>query len=911
MRQRHFLWAACTAGYVQCVTATEPTEPLETIIVTGSLIPQLQTETITPVTVITAEDIKARGFSSVADALQQSSFATGSVQGDQFTNGFTPGAQTLSMFGLDPGYVKYLIDGRPMSDYPALYNASSMITNLSGIPTELVDHIDILPGGQSSLYGSDAIAGVVNVVMKKQLTAPVADVRYEFYGDGGGETERIALAGSFRVGDVNLLAGVQYENSNPIWGYQRDLTAQYFTAGSTPQTAERDYLVYGLNGIATGDYYFLDPSNCAHVTGQFGGSIRKYSRPEHGLYCGTTRSGYYSLKHGGDSVQVYLHGTADVGNRSQLYADVLWNHEVTTFNNGTQGWGTGSKYGYYYDPNLGDLMNLQHLFSPEETGGMYAIMSDVTTNAYRATLGGQGPVGSAGWTYDMDGTHTEERLSQRPHDLLAAAVENFFAPILGPSLGLDPILGYYPIFTPNYAAFYTPVTPAQYASFSGNVHSRSTTSDNLFRAQLTNASLFHMAGGPAGMALAVEGGDQDWETLPKPGYFDGQFYNFVAVTGSGHRTRYAVTTEFRLPVIEKVTLTASGRYDLYRVAGSNVDKATYNLGIEFRPRESLLLRGRYGTAFKAPTLADEFQGKSGYGGNVTDYYQCTLGGYTGINLGNCPYYLTFYLGSTAGNPKLKPITANVANIGVVWAPVAHLSFTIDYLHWAISNETNVQSADTVMQTESRCRLGTVDINSPTCKAALSQVTRDAFGQLVSVYTPKINVSNETVNAFVVAADATMDLGQAGRLAIDASWNDMDKHTYQQYPSDPTIDLLRDPTQSTEFKSKGNVSVTWSKVDWGSTIYVARYGRTPNNLASIYGYGTTGAGVLSEWTVCNFTARYQPSPTMVLSLAVNNAFNVMPPADGSYPGTTNFPFNDGNYNVYGRSYYLELNYQLDK
>jgi hypothetical protein len=57
----------------------------------------------------------------VAEALQQSVFATDSVEGPQFTDGFTPGAQTLSLFGLDPGFVKYLIDGRPMSDYPALY----------------------------------------------------------------------------------------------------------------------------------------------------------------------------------------------------------------------------------------------------------------------------------------------------------------------------------------------------------------------------------------------------------------------------------------------------------------------------------------------------------------------------------------------------------------------------------------------------------------------------------------------------------------------------------------------------------------------------------------------------------------------------------------------------------------------
>ena len=74
------------------------------------------------------EDLSIKGFATVADALQHSSFSTGAVQGPQFSVGFTPGAQTLSLFGLSPSYTKYLIDGRPIADYPALYNGTDVIT---------------------------------------------------------------------------------------------------------------------------------------------------------------------------------------------------------------------------------------------------------------------------------------------------------------------------------------------------------------------------------------------------------------------------------------------------------------------------------------------------------------------------------------------------------------------------------------------------------------------------------------------------------------------------------------------------------------------------------------------------------------------------------------------------------------
>ena len=127
-------------------STTNKATTLDKVVVTGSLIPQTQLETFTPVTIISAEDLQTRGFTSVQDALHQSSFATGGVQGNQTSASFTQGAETNSLFGLNPGYTKYLIDGRPMANYPALYNGTDVFTNNSGIPIDLVEPIEILPG---------------------------------------------------------------------------------------------------------------------------------------------------------------------------------------------------------------------------------------------------------------------------------------------------------------------------------------------------------------------------------------------------------------------------------------------------------------------------------------------------------------------------------------------------------------------------------------------------------------------------------------------------------------------------------------------------------------------------------------------------------------------------------------------
>ena len=204
----------------------------------------------------------------------------------------------------------------------------------------------------------------------------------------------------------------------------------------------------------------------------------------------------------------------------------------------------------------------------------------------------------------------------------------FYASIFGPNLGPDPNFGA-PQYQPNYAAFYKPITPAQYASFTGYATSYSRTEDSLARAQVTNGSLFTFPGAKPASPWWLEGGGQGWDYAPDPRYFDGETYLYTATAGSGHRSRYAGTVELRLPVVKMLTFDLSDRYDDYKVSGENVAKNTYNLGLEFRPIPSLLIRGKYGTAFKAPTLADEFQGTSGFfTSSATDYYTCTKQGYT-------------------------------------------------------------------------------------------------------------------------------------------------------------------------------------------------------------------------------------------------------------------------------------------
>jgi iron complex outermembrane receptor protein len=890
-------------------------QPLEEVVITGSLIPHLREVTSVPTTIITADDLVNRGYVSVADALQQQVYSTGSVQGAQFSSGFTPGAQTLSLFGLSPSYVKYLIDGRPMADYPALYNGTDTFTNISGIPEDLIDHIDTLPGGQSSLYGSDAIAGVINVVMKKNLDEPVIRARLGGFQDGGGTDKRLSVAAGHTWGVVSVMGGVEYEKVDPIWGYQRDLTKAYYSGGTGPAIAERDWLVYSGTTDPTA-YYFMDPNNCANVTSQFGGSVAQQTRATRGQYCGTFNSGYNTIGNSNEATQGYVHATADISPALQLYADTLIDHEIAKFSAGSLLWDTTDypPYGLIYDPNIGDIVGLQHIFTPEEDGGVSNTLNSADTDAWRGTLGAHGDIGQTHWTYDLGFTYTEQKLTENTHVMLSGPVDAYFNTILGPDLGPDPTYGA-PTYTPDYAKFYSPISQSQFASMSTVATSRSKTEDSVLRGQLTNASLFELPGGPAGIALVAETGNQIWNYTPDPGYFNGDIWGYTAVAGDGHRSRYALTGELRMPVDKWWTLTGSDRYDSYHVGGGNVSANTYNVGAEFRPVSNWLLRGRFGTAFKAPTLADEFQGQSGFYQQVNDYYKCAQEGYTGSNIGDCPDAGIYVFGTTSGNTNLQPIHANVYSVGTVWSPTNRMSISMDYLHWNISNEVNQQSSDQLLITENQCRQGSLDITSPTCVAALSQVQRDGLDNIVSISTPKINVSKEKVDAFVAEGRYSVNIGAYGSLDFQAAWTDMLTHTVQVYPGDPTIDVLTDPTDpnhGTDFKSKINGSLTWNIQKWSSTVYINRHGASPNYAATLQGgYGNPGAGTLHPWIITNLTTRYQWTHQLELSLSVLNVFGVMPPEDHTYPGTTSVPYNFLNYDVYGTSYYAQVTYQFGK
>ncbi|GAB3054922.1 TonB-dependent receptor domain-containing protein [Stenotrophomonas tumulicola] len=925
MITRHPLTIALFASLIAVsspVLAQDAPTSLDRVTVTGSLIPQTEIETHTPVLTVTAEDIQTRGFTSVADVLQQSSLTTGGLQGGQTSASFTQGAEAAGMFGLSPGYTKYLINGRPMLAYPALYNGSDSFNNISGIPIDIVDRIEILPGGQSSLYGSDAIAGVVNIILKDRLDGGSINVRGGAYSEGGGSNFRFSVAKGFTSADerLNVLVNAQYEKTSPIWGYQRDLTKVNNPDGYSPQYVSNDFLV--LQPDNENRYAMMDPNLCANVAGQFGGTTVLGTRPT-GQACGSIYgTGYKTIKNGKESSQIYSSLTFDVNDNFQLFGDALVNLEEVQYATGSNytWWGTSAGWGAFYDQGSDQYLNLQRVFAPEDIGpnGYKDILNTDRNKAYQVTLGGRGSAGN--WDYSASFSRGEYKLTERGFVRWADPIDSYFEDhVLGPVLGVDD--DGYNIYNPNWEAFYAPMPAGDFQSFTGYSYSESRTWQNLGRVQLTNGSLFSLPGGDAGFAVVVEGGSEGWDYSPDPGLVDGSVWGTTAVSGAGHRSNYAVTSELRLPLLDSLTVTASGRYDAFKIQDSTIDKATYSVGVEFRPIESLLFRGKYGTAFRAPTLADAFQGMSGYYANSsTDYYRCGQLGYDPANTLGCPYDNESVFGVQSGNPDLEPITADVWNAGIVWAPLNNLSFSVDYYNWKIKNEVNTLSSDQLLLAEYYCRNGLSNNTSASCDNVADWVTRDGAGVLDEIYTPKMNVASQNLQALTASFKYVQDMGRFGALQFSGNYTNMLERELQPQPGDDYLDLLGDPYAMWIYDSYAKVradgSVAWAKGDWTTTLYANYIGKTPNYMAYLgngYDYihpSGYKAGKWGSYTTYNLSVNYRAMENLTLSLMVNNVFNKMPDNQRySFAGTSGQPYNNYLYNAYGRAIYVQAKYEF--
>ncbi|MFZ6780480.1 TonB-dependent receptor plug domain-containing protein [Undibacterium sp. Ji83W] len=872
--------------YTSAAFAQTAESKSESVVITGSRIPRASLEGPAAVTIITSEEITRQGYKNVYDAINNSVQNSGFTQGEDFGNTFTPSANTISLRGLGPNHTLILLDGRRMADFPIAYEGTVNFTNLANIPSNIVERIEILNGGASAIYGSDAIAGVVNIILKKQSQGYNLNVKLGDTDRGGGSNKRVQFSGTANVDQLRSLFSLEYSEREPLRATQRDFMASRSTPSATLYRKD----------IKSGKYLDLGDA-CSQLSDFFEGTQISYKTSK-GSYCASPRLSpmHWTVQTKNQSLNFFSSSNLDLNADTTLFADILLGKNKTENDTRSPSWVSSStNQSYFWNKNNNAYEAWSKVFAPEEINGVNRFNRLWDDQSAGINLGIKGVIPGTQWNYEAAYSASAYR-SENVAPRTLANIDPFF---LGPKLGLD--AAGIAIYAPDPKRLTQRLTPAEFDQITSA--SRSSDSSRTQTLSLAvNTELWKLPAGTVKTAGIAEIGRQSFDNLPDPKINQGVF-NTVTKSDDvrGSRQRYALGAEVYVPLLKEVTASLAGRYDDYHFAGRKDGKLTYNGGLEIRPTSELLLRANYATSFRAPDMNYIFKARgTGYYSSTTDYYRCKA---EGQELKDCDYanyspganYVQF------GSPDLKSEKGKSFGLGVVWSPSNQFDVSLDYWNIKISDMVVNLSADQLLRDEADCRTGKRDIGSSLCADTINRIKRypkDALshaGEIQEIWVNPINAAYQATSGIDISGKYQLKTSGYGSFSIKANYSKTLSKKSKQFEGDALYDDLADLGNS-DWRDKLITSVNWAKGDFSNTLTITRYGKIPNGSGQYY---------LSPIGIANWSTVYQADKNLTVSVIVNNVFNkIKYDYSGGWP---NYPV--GSFSPVGRQGWVEVNYKF--
>ncbi len=384
---------------------------------------------------------------------------TGTAQNETqaATRTFARNANGVDVRGLGPGRTLILVDGRRMTDYPLPYGGTSNFVNLSAIPAAAVERIEVLAGGASAIYGSDAVAGVINIILKKKTDAPFnVDLRYGDTTQGGGQSLRLQGVASLTSGRLSTLFAAELFKRDPIYAFQRDFQ------DSVQDNPDPDGRINSRSILRLEPYYtdengfnYVDPGEAACDAFP---TLTYSFRPGAGYYCGDEHGiSQYTLRNARQRGSLFGRVSYELDN-AELYGSLHYYKSSDRLDSNLTFFSTDFilPEGYFFDvsedPNDvgGNYGLMQRYFQPAETGGYRARQSHYREQVIDYSAGVRGNIRGA-WKYDLTLGGSEYDVKSRRELLLNKSLLDYF---LGPQLTdgsgnplYDPQVDYFPVYS--------------------------------------------------------------------------------------------------------------------------------------------------------------------------------------------------------------------------------------------------------------------------------------------------------------------------------------------------------------------------------------------------------------------------------------------------------------------------------
>jgi iron complex outermembrane recepter protein len=872
----------------QAQTAAEAA-PLEKVEVTGSHILRSEVESVGNVQVISSQQIQQSGQETVADFLRNISSTFGNNSNESFSNSFAPGAAMIGLRGLSQKDTLVLLNGRRITNYGLFLNLSDSFVDLNVLPLTAIDRVEVLKSGGSAIYGSDAIAGVVNIILKQNTTEKTVE--------GGGRVTTEGGAASYEASALIGIGDLQADNYNvvlSVGGFKRNqlLFSQRDYTKSLDFRNQPD----GILGLRPSNQYSGVPKafgTCGQngLPGQVinsGGSI--------GPGCYYNDANDLPLLPATDRGNLTANGNLRLNADWTAFGDVFFSTIKTTSNFTPRNFGPGA---WVFNPATGGVTSIPNILLPTDPSAKGGIPTagqptpifydfqtvgprdeDTISNTYRVTAGVKGSW--LNWDWEGAYGHSENNVT-------AEQMNGVNAQVLMSDLAAGPNDPY---------SFLNPLsTPAATNALRVGYGYTGIAKLDTFGLKGTGG-IFDLPAGKVNAAAGVELRHESADEEPSASLSDGLVLNTGVTKANASRTVTAGFLEFDVPIIKSLEADLAAREEHYTMVGSNFSpQAT----LRWQPVREFTFRAVASKGFRAPSLAE--------GSNSTSVANQTAS--DPLDPLHRPTEAVGFI--TGGNPNLHPETSKNLDLGFVVSPLNNVNFSVDYysiwLYDVIASNGSAQSI----------------INNPSAYPPGSLV-RDASGAVVyakGLYTNLYKIRTDGVD---FEGDVTFPLPDASKLkfSLDATYVPTflvfcgsacagPPVPWQNYAGSNGWNYASPISGGNAIpRWKGLISAQWQNTHWSGEV-VGRFVDRYTNIFSqpVFGNFLTQQSV-SPYSAIDLDGQYRWR-NWKATLSIINVTDNHPPYDssallfGTFAPPVAQPFDIGLYDALGRMIDLHISY----
>ncbi|MDO6506911.1 TonB-dependent receptor [Colwellia sp. 4_MG-2023] len=854
--------AAATASIsTSAFSAEDGAEEVERIAVTGSRIKRTDLEGSIPVTVIDRAAIDFSGQTSVSDLLRNTSFnSAGSFRPQSGSS--AQGISQVNLRGLGSERSLILVDGRRLPKSPSTGNSQ----DLNSIPMAAVERIEILSDGASAVYGSDAIAGVINIITRKNFTG--AELRLgasdvSLPKEGGDREEGSAVFGA-STDKASVIGGVSWNSRDIIYENAYDWVQPGASSFGANWTRPAGYLseddAGGLSSILSAaecdglqDFFMAGDDFCAY----------NFNATNANEASTSNTSGFLKAEYEiNDDWKIFSHTLISKTKSFGRYAPTLNDAGDGAFMSADSPNNPTNPDSPFYEPSAtgqgAQEIGFRHRFAA--LGNRDNEVDNWSTDFL---VGVEGSIGDVFVDFGVRKNQTKTYEIGRGY-------------LMGSNARVAIDSGAYMINDPFGTRFTTDAEKSEYATLLSGLNVTTSRIGTFEQEEVFGSVAFDVMEMDGGTLQAVVGAEyrkedysDTYDSLSEAGQVGGSSGN----SAGGGRNLKSAYFEALLPVMEDLEITVAGRYDSYSDYGSDFSP---KVSVKYDATDNLVLRASYGEGFRAPTLDILTQKPAPDNPSVSDDPSC-------LNLGLAEGCDVQVSAITLANAEMGSESSKQISLGLAYQPTDWLNFSADYYEIEIANMIRFFGSETILTREQTGDPIPVGLG----------VTRLANGGIDLITQGYANEGKWEISGLDLNLNTTFDFGNAGTLRQTLQFS----HQFESV-IDGGRNTIKDTGEPQQRATLSN-SYSWDNLDltWNMNMIGSQY----EDVTQVDGGGVERTGNIATWITHDLQATYSLSTGTKISIGMQNAFEKEPQLS-SYDGRN---YNFDLYDAYGRVTYVRL------